>query len=211
MSNPGHIPLAAKLAYTAWMFVWVPLYWQANGPSNFLWICDFANFAILYAIWRESALVASSQLAGILFIQVLWAVDFFGRLLAGTHPIGGTEYMFDPAEPLWLRGLSLFHLWSVPLVVWMVRRLGYDPRGWRLQTGFAAFLLPAGVIFGTAEQNLNWMHAPFGVEQALVPPLALAFLSIPIVGFVLFWTGDWTARRWLLPARAESALAGAQS
>jgi hypothetical protein len=200
----ARIPLAAKLAYTAWMAVWVPLYWRENGPSNFLWICDFANFATFVAIWRESALVASSQLAGVLFIQVIWAVDFFGRLLFGVHPVGGTEYMFDAASPVWLRALSLFHLWSVPLLAWIVRRVGHDARGWKLQTAIAAFLLPAGVLVGTPEQNLNWMYAPFGFEQTLVPPLVLAAVAVPILAAVLFWPGDLVARRWLLGRRAQS-------
>jgi hypothetical protein len=205
------IPLAAKLAYTAWVAVWMPLYWRENGPSNFLWICDFANFAILYAIWRESALVASSQLSGILFIQALWALDFFGRLFAGVHPIGGTEYMFDAAQPLWLRSLSLFHLWSVPLALWLVRRLGHDERGWRLQTGFAALLFPAGVLFGSPEQNLNWMYAPFGVEQTLMPPLVFAVVAVPIAAVLLFWSGDRCARLWFLRRPARGAAAVAQS
>jgi hypothetical protein len=204
VTTPNRIPLWVKLAYTLWMAIWVPLYWRANGPANFLWICDFANFAILIAIWSESALLASSQLAGVLVIQIVWAIDFFGRLLAGFHPIGGTEYMFDAAQPLWLRGLSLFHVWSVPLLIWLVRRTGHDPRGWRLQTGFAALLFPAGVLLGTEEQNLNWMHAPFGVEQDLLPPLALAFVALPIVAVALFWTGDLVARRWLVGGAAQS-------
>jgi len=202
--NGSRLPLAAKLAFTAWMLVWVPLYWIGNGAANFLWICDFANFAMLYALWRESSLVASSQLAGVLFIQSLWAIDFFGGAIAGAHPIGGTEYMFDPAKPLWLRALSLFHLWSVPLLVWMVRRLGHDPRGWKLQTGIAAVLFPAGVLLGTREQNLNWMYAPFGVAQPWLPPLALAFVAVPIVALLLFWAGDRVARRWLLPDSGQS-------
>jgi len=143
-AGAARIPIWVKVGYTLWMVAWVPLYWRQNGASNFLWICDFANFAILAALWAESALVASSQLAGVLFIQLFWAVDYFGRLLLGSHPIGGTEYMFDPAKPLWLRGLSLFHLWSVPLLVWMVRRLGHDRRGWVLQTGVAALLFWPG-------------------------------------------------------------------
>src|SRR6185436_7659075 len=144
---------------------------RENGPSNFLWICDFANFATLWALWSESPLVASSQLVGVLFIQLLWAFDYFGRLLTGTHPIGGTEYMFDLAKPEWLRALSLFHLWMVPFLVWVVRRIGYDRRGWKLQGAIALVLFPLGQQLGTKEQNLNWMWAPFGVEQTLLPPL----------------------------------------
>ena len=187
-----------KLAYTLWMVVWVPVYWRENGPSNFLWICDFANFAILWALWRESALVASSQLAGVLFIQVVWAVDYFGRLLLGAHPIGGTEYMFDLQTPILARAFSLFHLWSVPLLIWLVRRIGYDPRGWKLQSAIALVLFPLGQQIGTREQNLNWMWAPFGIEQTLLPPLLFVVVAWPIASLVLFRLGDLVVRGWLV-------------
>ncbi len=190
------MPLAAKLAYSAWMAVWVPVYWIHNGPANFLWICDLANFVTLVAIWRESALLVSSQLAGILFIQAIWGVDFFGRLLLGAHPIGGTEYMFDAASPWWLRALSLFHLWMVPLLAWLMTRVGHDRRGVALETLIALVLFPLGQQIGTPEQNLNWTWAPFGIEQTLLPPLLFAFAAVPLAALLLFLPGDRLARRW---------------
>lgn len=201
----SHIPLTAKVLYTVWMAVWVPVYWQHNGPANFLWICDFANWVIFVAIWLESALLLSSQLAGILLIQGIWALDFMAALLFGVHPVGGTEYMFDEAKPLWLRGLSLFHLWTVPLLVWLVRRVGYDRRGWRLQTAIAGVLFPLGVLFGTREENLNWMHAPFGLPQTLLDPLLFAFVALPIAALLLFLPGDWLARRLLARSPRRSS------
>ena len=201
MTRRPRLPLAVQLGYTAWMVVWVPIYWRANGWTNFLWLCDFANFAILAAVWSESALLVSAQLAGVLVIQALWAVDFFGRLLTGTHLVGGTEYMFDPTTPVWLRALSLFHLWTVPLLIWLGRRLGHDPRGWRLQSLLAVPLLLLGQQLGTREQNINWMWAPFGVPQTWLPPVAFALLSTVPVALLLFLPADLLARRWL-PAHA---------
>ena len=194
----NRIPISAKVLYTLWMAVWVPVYWQHNGPSNFLWICDFANWVLFAAIWLESALLFSAQLAGVFLIQLVWAVDFTGGLLLGRHPVGGTEYMFDPAQPLWLRGLSLFHLWTVPLLVWLVRQVGYDRRGWRLQTAIAGVLFPLGVLAGTPEQNLNWMYAPFGLPQTVLDPLLFAFVAVPIATVLLFLPGDWIARRFFV-------------
>ena len=85
------IPLWVKLAYTAWMAVWIPVYWTHAGPTNFLWLCDVANFLIGLALWAESPLLMSSQAVGVLFVQILWCGDYFGRLILGFHPIGGTE------------------------------------------------------------------------------------------------------------------------
>jgi len=201
----ARVPFPVRLAYSAWMAVWVPVYWVENGWTNFLWICDFANFVLLAALWTGSALLATSQLVGVLFIQIVWAVDFFGRLLTGSHPVGGTEYMFEPGTPLGLRALSLFHLWTVPLLVWLVARTGRDPRGWRLQALITAVLLPAGQQLGSRAQNLNWMWAPFGVEQTLLPPLAFAAVSVPIVVVVLYLPADVLLRRWLARTRARAA------
>jgi hypothetical protein len=194
----NRIPLSAKVFYSVWMAVWVPVYWQQNGPANFLWLCDFANWMVFLAIWTESALLASSQLAGIFLIQLVWAVDFASGLLFGRHPVGGTEYMFDSATPLWLRGLSLFHLWTVPLLVWLVRQIGYDRRGWQVQTAIAGVLFPLGVVAGTREQNLNWIYAPFGLTQTALEPLLFAVVAVPIAALLLFLPGDWIARRFLV-------------
>jgi hypothetical protein len=199
------VPLAAKILYTLWMLVWVPVYWIENGPANFLWLCDFANFVLLAAIWLESPLLTTSQVSGVLLIQVVWAFDYFGALITGSHPVGGTEYMFDSAEPIWLRALSLFHLWTVPLLFWLVRRVGYDRRGWKLQTAIALVLFPLGQQLGTPEQNLNWMWRPFGIEQTLLPPLVFAFASVPVAAALLFLPGDRIAR-WF--ARGSAAPQG---
>jgi len=126
----SRVPLWLKVAYTAWMLVWVPAYWVHNGPANFLWFCDLASFVLAAALWMESALLVSSQAVGVLLVQVLWTVDVAARLLLGFHPIGGTQYMFDPARPLWVRLLSLFHVAMPVLLVWGLWRLGYHRRGW---------------------------------------------------------------------------------
>lgn len=182
-SPPPEVPAWLKIVYTLWMAVWVPIYWLDPGPANFLWLCDFANFVILLAVWRGSALLFSSQAVSLLLIQILWIVDFAGALLSGAHLIGGTEYMFDDAKPLFLRSLSLFHVAVPVLLVWMVWRLGYDRRGWKLQTVFAWVMLPLSML-PDPERNLNWLRAPFGVPQTLVPPwlfLLLCMAACPLL------------------------------
>jgi hypothetical protein len=62
----GRIPLSLKLAVTAWMVVWVPAYAVHYGAANFLWISDVALFLTFVAVWRESRLLGSSQLVGVL-------------------------------------------------------------------------------------------------------------------------------------------------
>lgn len=195
------IPLSAKLIYTAWMAVWIPVYWIHSGPENFLWLCDVANILVGAALWMESPLLMSAQAAGVLLVQILWCGDYFGRLILGFHPIGGTEYMFDEAKPLYLRLFSLFHVAMPPLLLWAVKRLGYDRRGWLLQTAITFVLLPATWLIVSPDRNINWVWKPFGKPQDLLPPpvylLALCFLY-PLL---LYIPTHLVLSRWWRPGR----------
>src|SRR5258708_39158505 len=96
----GRIPLWLKIALTAWVAIWAPVYWKQYGSQNFLFFCDIGNFLIALALWLESRLIFSWQAVGLLLVQTLFAFDLIGAFVFGKHPVGGTEYMFDPAIPL---------------------------------------------------------------------------------------------------------------
>jgi len=206
----GTIPLAAKLLFTVWVAVWLPVYWLHHGPANQLWLCDFANLVTLAGIWLESPLLLSSQLVAVTIPQIGWTLDWLGRIAFGFHPIGGTEYMFDQADPLWLRSFSLFHLWMLPLLVWLVRRVGYDRRGIYLQTALMwGALLPLSWLASPRAENVNWVWGPFNREQAWMPPAAWLACLFVLYPLVLFLPPHWTALRLLPAPRGDQRAAAA--
>ena len=198
------VPLWLKLAMTAWLLVWVPVYWVAHGPQNFLWFCDLANFVLAAALWLESPVLFSSQAIGVLLIQAAWVVDVLSRLLFGFHLIGGTAYMFDDTRPLLQRLFSLFHVAMLLLLLWGLRRFGYDPRGLKLQVAIALVVLPVSWLFGP-ELNLNWTWGGFGEAQEAIHPLL--WLAIASSGYllVLCLPTHWALRRWAPAARNAAA------
>lgn len=195
----SRLPSWLKIAFTAWLALWVPVYWVYNGPQNFLWLCDVANFVLGAAIWLESSLLFSSQAAGVLLIQILWSVDFLGRLLFGFHLIGGTEYMFDAGRHVALRAFSLFHLATPPLLLWGICRLGYDRRGWLLQTAFTGALLPATYLLAEPERNINWLWQPFGVTLPWAPSWGWVLACMVIYPLLVYLPShlalSWWVRR----------------
>ena len=116
------------------------------GPQNFLWLCDIGNFALCAALWRESRRLFSWQAVPLLVVQSAWTVDLAGRLLLGVHPIGDSEYMFDGGVPLAVRLLSLFHGVTPFLMMWAIRKLGYDRRG-------VALYLPSHLVLSRFAGN----------------------------------------------------------
>jgi len=156
------IPLAAKVAGTAFLAVLVPIYIYTYGPANFLWFCDAALILTMAGMWLESSLLISMCAVGILLPQCLWLVDFGANLL-GFHFLNLTGYMFDHRISLFTRGLSLFHGWLPLLLVWLLFRLGYDKRALPAWTVLAAGLVfvcyfftpPAGAQLANANVPIN--------------------------------------------------------
>ncbi len=180
------IPLWLNVVWTACVIVWIPLYWHQYGPQNFLFFCDLGNLLITAGLWLESPLIFSWQAVGLLLFQTLFSIDLVGALLSGRHWIGGTEYMFDPQIPLLIRGLSLFHLVTPVLLLWALRRLGYDSRGWKLQTLTAWIVVPIN-YFWRPEYDVNWARGPFFREQHLVSGFIYVLTYLIVVPALIYY------------------------
>jgi hypothetical protein len=114
-------------------------------------------------------------------------VDVVARLIAGRHLIGGTEYLWNSERPLFVRLLSLFHLFISPLLVWSLRRSGYDRRGLPLMIGIAAVALVLSRWLGDAPGNLNFAFRDPFLHRSLGP--APVHLLITLAGATAgaFW------------------------
>lgn len=179
------IPLWLKIGWTIWLAAWVPIYWRQYGAQNFLFFCDMGNVLIGLALWLESALVFSWAACGLLIFQALYTIDLAGALVTHHHLIGGTEYMFDPALPLAVRLLSLFHIVTPPLLLWAIWRLGYDARGLKLQIFNLWIVLPVN-FFWRPQFDVNWARGLYFHEQQLVPGWAYLLAYACVVPAVVY-------------------------
>lgn len=171
-ARPNKIPLWLKLACTAFMAVWLPVYWHNYGPTNFLYFCDLALLLAFVGMWTENRLLVSIPAVGILIPQAVWVIDFCAQL-SGHTLTGMTGYMFDAHRSLFLRGLSFFHGWLPFLLIYLVARLGYDRRAflsWTMLAWTAClvsffFLPPAGAHLPDPKTPVN-INYVFGLNDA---------------------------------------------
>src|SRR5271168_5047810 len=190
------VPLWLKIAWTLWLIVWAPVYLHQYGAQNFLFFCDIGNVLIGIGLWLESPLIFSWTACGLLLFQTLYCVDLAGALLLGRHIIGGTEYMFDPGLQLAIRLLSLFHVAAPPLLLWAIWRLGYDPRGWKLQTLTAWIVVPIN-YFWRPQYDVNWARGPFFDEQHVMPGWAYLAGYLVVVPGLVYWPTHLVLRWWV--------------
>jgi len=185
MHGMNKLPLWLKIGWTIWLIVWAPIYWRQYGAQNFLFFCDIGNVLIGVGLWLESSLIFSWATCGLLLFQSLYTIDLAGALLTGRHLIGGTEYMFDPHLSLSVRLLSLFHIVTPPLLLWAIWRLGYDTRGWKLQTLMTWIVIPIN-YFWRPEQDVNWARGLFFHEQHAMPGWAYLLLYLIAVPALIY-------------------------
>ncbi|MCA1770048.1 MAG: hypothetical protein LC652_08930 [Halomonas sp.] len=165
------IPLWLKLVFSLWILVWAPSYGVLLGVQNFFWLCNLASFLLLVALWSEQRTLMSMQWLAVALVGSLWTIDVATASLTGWHPIGGTEYMFDPEHPPLAKAMSLYHL-ILPLVAGLgIARLGYVRRALLWQSLLTLGVLPLTYLLTDPERNINWVHGPFGQHQEWLPPL----------------------------------------
>jgi hypothetical protein len=178
------IPLWFKLSYTAFVLYVMAVWWKHYGWTNFLWFSDIAFIGAVPAMWLESAAMASVLTVAVLVPELLWNVDYAGRLLLRRRITGLTDYMFERDRLLLLRGLSLFHV-PLPLVLlWLVAAYGYDASvGLPGALVLAAVVLPWSRFVSTPDKNINWTYG-LGGWRAQWP--GWRYVAVLFAGFVLF-------------------------
>lgn len=175
-----------RWAGAAWLAVWVPVYWDAWGWKNFLLLCDIAVILTCIGLWRGNRLLLSSQAVSSLVVDLSWCIDFVTYWVFGLHVVGGTEYMWNPEFSVLARALSSFHVLLPVVLLASLRRLGYDRRGFWLQSAIAAGVLAVSRTF-PGELNINFSHRDPIFSRSWGPaPIHLAVTLSTLIG-IIYW------------------------
>lgn len=200
---PNHqykFPLWVRWASLIWFAVWMFAYWRYWGAQNFLHLCDITVILTCAGLFWSSPLLLSSQSVASIVTDFLWDLDAGWRLFSGHNLLGGTEYMWDTHYPLWVRLLSLFHVvWPI-LLLWSLRRTGYNRRGLALQSAIAAGAMIAS-RFTNPALNINFAFgAPIGKRPWGPAPVHVALMWLGLV--ILIYAPTHLLLAKLFPSRA---------
>lgn len=186
MQGPGTIALWIKLSYTAFVVALIPIYWKHWGPANFLWFSDVALFLSVVALWLENQLLASMMAVGVLLPELYWNLELAVRLLSGYKMAGLTDYMWNRRYPLFLRLLSLFHVFLPVILLMMLDRFGYDPSALYYQTGLAIVVLFLTYKLTPPSANINWVFGPGNSPQTSIPSRYYILIVMALYPLLLY-------------------------
>ncbi|TXH77676.1 MAG: hypothetical protein E6Q88_00720 [Lysobacteraceae bacterium] len=179
-----------------WLLVYLPVYADAYGMANFLFLCNIGVIVTAVGLIARSRLLISSQAIAAPVIAIAWMLDAGWKLLTGDFLYGATAYMWDSAYPLLARLLSFYHLaWPV-LLAWVLRRTDYDPRGWPLQAVIAALAMLAGRFIAPMAENVNFAWQDPFMGRQLGPAMAHLLICWGALCGVAYGATHWALLRW---------------
>ena len=186
-----------------WLLVWLPVNLRAWGWRNMMHFCDVGAIIACVGLWMQNPLLVSSQALSSLVVGALWSFDIGWRFGTG-HPLfGGTEYMWDTHYALWIRLLSTFHIVLPLVLLWAIRRMGYDPRALALQSVIAAALLLFSRFLSPA-LNMNYAFRDPLFHGAWGPaPVHLAVILAGTVALLYWPTHVILSRMFAVPVEGK--------
>jgi hypothetical protein len=195
---PNKFPIWIQGAALVWLAIWIPAYWRTWGAANFIHLCDVAVILACVGILTNGTLLISSQAVSSLLVDAAWALDAGWRLFSGRGLMGGADYLFDAHHPLWVRLLSLFHIALPVLLLWALRRNGYDRRGWALQCAIA---LPLFIVarFTDPATNINYAFTDPFIHRQWGPAPLHVLISWLFMAFVVYLPTHLLLK-WIFPA-----------
>jgi hypothetical protein len=175
------------------MLIWLPAYILIWGWSNLLHLCDIAVIFACAGLWLGNSLLLSSQAVSLLAAGVLWSADAGWRLFTGRYLVGGTEYMWDVHYPLWVRLLSLFHIGLPIVLLYALRKTGYDRRALATQSSIAAGLLAISRFW--PQTNLNYAYQDPLFHRTWGPaPIHLVIIWAVLIA-LMYWPSHFLLKK----------------
>ena len=174
-----------RIAALVWLLIWIPSYWRIWGASNFLQLCDIAVILTCAGLLGNSRLLLSSQAVVSPVVDLAWMVDAGSQLFFRHRLTGGTDYLFASQYPLPVRLLSLFHLVLPFVLIWVLYRVGYDSRGFVLESIVTAVAFAAS-RFTSPAKNMNFAFTDPFFHRQWGPPAVHIAVSVLFMILVVY-------------------------
>ena len=180
-----------RVVYSFFITIFIPVYWKELGLVNFLWCCDITLFALLVALWTKNNLLVSIGTICSLPLTILWNIDFFSILIFNHSIFKIAHYMFYDFVPLYVRGLSLFHVWLPPLLIWLLYRWNYNRKAFIWSSFLTWIVIPITYLVTEPERNINCVHSFIKAGQNILPEWMLLIIFMTVLPIFVYYPMHW--------------------
>ena len=165
---------------------------RAGTSYNLVWFCNHASIILGIAFLFRSSFWVTAEINIGLIPQLLFSIDFLGKLIFDKFVFGFTDYMFSPHFGKIFFILSWNHVFMMPIALIGLYFLKARKDAWKGSFIHGLLLIPLSYIFANG-MNLNCMHescVPFIPTTQFYnlywPPIMLIGIIIP-TQLLIYW------------------------
>ncbi len=131
--------------------------WRDDALADVLWLSNAALLMSAAGLWFDRRGLVAVALLWVGVPHAVWITDFVGLLVTGESRLGVVSYW--PTADAWVRAGTAFHLFLLPVLLWVAATRGLRLRPW-LPAGSVAFLvlLVVSRLWSTPAANVNWVY-----------------------------------------------------
>lgn len=135
-----------------------------KNPYQIFWGCYLGLIILGIGIVRRNSFLIMSQIYILAIPLLIWDIDFIYYLILGKPLLGITDYFFIESSLNLSKIISLQHLFSIPLAVYALKKIGIKKGEDAWKMSFAQIILIFLVILFITppEQNINCVFAMCG-------------------------------------------------
>lgn len=184
---------------------------QLGTQHDMLWHCHAMLGVAAFGFLLSSPLLLATALIGSLVAHTLWVVDCIIGVSTGVFPLAMTNHVVAYSPWQWV--LTTYHFYTVPLLLWALRRQRQIPILQALLLTTCVFIALSAISRSWPERyNLNAAYYPLGgtdtaagrLAQSLPAPTYLVVLNLTML-VLAFLPGAAAIRAWTALTNQKSA------
>lgn len=168
-----------------------------HAPLRTLWFSSTGLAVTTIALFTRSSFLITSMFSALTVIEGIWDIGFLSKLLINKTIPGVAEYMFQPNFPNWEFGITLYHLFLVPVIIFaLIKVHKIHKLGWLGATIFTSIVAFATYTLVKNGDNINCVFTIDYCRSFMQPlynfenPFRI-FLGIFFLALFLFIPLNW--------------------
>lgn len=154
---------------------------QFTHQGVFFWFCNHVPFIFAIAFFFKEVQIVKALISVGFIAQILWIIDFLGKLLFDIFVFGFTAYVFD-LSGLLLVTVILVHFFSTTVAIVFSATEDILPKSLWYSAAYIVVLYVSTIVFTASQYNVNCGYALCGFEELSIPYYTII---VPFVAFVV--------------------------
>lgn len=126
-----------------------------SRPENLVWFCSHSSLLFGFAFLYRKIHVIKALISVGLVIQLLWVVDYLGKLFFGVFVFGASDYMFMDIPRFSYVVSAVEHFFTGTLALGLTFKFKTERKVLYWAFGYLLLLLVVSVVVNTGQDNFN--------------------------------------------------------